>query len=298
MSSSRYQCSLSVISVKLRIYPGSVKLRNYAGRSLFNGLISSPSSRKRDGIVDILNAFSGSQFFLVGDSGEQDLELYSQIASERSNQILAIFIRDASGPSSRPIDDPTGEKIKELIRNQSQPFFNSSEENQNTLDVGEQFSQISQIRIRKQRSETTGGLYPGQFNHGIPHDRYGYVASTHSSFTGRDPETRSRSYSTPTPFIGPSLSSLDSDLAYSELPHGSDTAPPDSDLAHLFLFGGLSKADVSNLDQGERRRYELQERVYRARMLIPSHIVLRVFSFPEDCVEADQILDKKFHPSE
>ena len=82
---------------------------------MFNGLLSAPANRKRDGILDILNAFSDSRFFLVGDSGEQDLELYAQIASERHTQILAVFIRDASGPASRPLDDPTGEEFMNWI---------------------------------------------------------------------------------------------------------------------------------------------------------------------------------------
>jgi phosphatidate phosphatase APP1 len=64
---------------------GSVKLRSYKGRSLFNGLLSSPAVRKRNNIVDVLNNFEESQFILVGDSGEQDLELYAELARERKH---------------------------------------------------------------------------------------------------------------------------------------------------------------------------------------------------------------------
>ncbi|KAF8884046.1 hypothetical protein CPB84DRAFT_1789448 [Gymnopilus junonius] len=93
--------------------PGSIKLRSYAGRSLFNGLLSAPAARKRAGVVDVLDAFPESKFFLIGDSGEQDMELYADIARERPNQILAIFVRDANaftygGPE--PLEDPTGWK--------------------------------------------------------------------------------------------------------------------------------------------------------------------------------------------
>ncbi|KAK7687769.1 hypothetical protein QCA50_008988 [Cerrena zonata] len=89
--------------------PGSVKLRSYAGRSLFNGLLSAPAERKRQGIADVLDSFPDSRFILVGDSGEQDLELYASFARERPEQVLAIFIRDAGGDKSLPLDDPTGE---------------------------------------------------------------------------------------------------------------------------------------------------------------------------------------------
>ncbi|PPQ69597.1 hypothetical protein CVT26_001585 [Gymnopilus dilepis] len=92
---------------------GSIKLRSYAGRSLFNGLLSAPAARKRAGVTDILDAFPESKFFLIGDSGEQDMELYADIARERPHQILAIYIRDAdaftyNGPE--PLEDPTGWK--------------------------------------------------------------------------------------------------------------------------------------------------------------------------------------------
>ena len=73
--------------------PGSVRLRSYGGRSLFNGLLSAPAVRKRSAVVDVLNHFPDARFFLVGDSGEQDLELYAEVARERPDQILGIFIR-------------------------------------------------------------------------------------------------------------------------------------------------------------------------------------------------------------
>lgn len=38
----------------------------------------------------------------------------------------------------------------------------------------------------------------------------------------------------------------------------------------------------------EKKRYELQMRVYRARTQIPSHIVLRVFREPSECVEVEE----------
>ncbi|KAJ3504063.1 hypothetical protein NLJ89_g8137 [Agrocybe chaxingu] len=91
--------------------PGSIKLRSYAGRSLFNGLMSAPAARKRAGVVDVLDSFPDSQFFLIGDTGEQDLELYADLARERPTQILGVFLRDADASTFEgplPLDDPTG----------------------------------------------------------------------------------------------------------------------------------------------------------------------------------------------
>lgn len=57
---------------------GSIKLRSFAGRSLFTGFFSAPVTRKRGGVEHILKAFPDSRFFLIGDSGEHDMELYAQ----------------------------------------------------------------------------------------------------------------------------------------------------------------------------------------------------------------------------
>jgi len=49
----------------------------------------------------------------------------------------------------------------------------------------------------------------------------------------------------------------------------------------------------SSMTDTEKRRYELQLRVYRARTQMPSHIPLRVFREPSECVEAQEILDRE-----
>ncbi|KAF8966272.1 hypothetical protein BDZ97DRAFT_699624 [Flammula alnicola] len=90
-----------------RLPPGSIKLRSYAGRSLFNGLLSAPAARKRAGVVDVLDSFPDSRFFLIGDTGEQDMELYADLARERPDRILGVFVRDAD-PKAEALSDPTG----------------------------------------------------------------------------------------------------------------------------------------------------------------------------------------------
>ena len=78
---------------------GHFKLKYYGGKSLLGGLWEPAAERKRAGVIEILNEFKHCQFILVGDSGEQDLELYSSLARERPHQILAVFIRDVTTPS-------------------------------------------------------------------------------------------------------------------------------------------------------------------------------------------------------
>ena len=45
------------------------------------------------------------------------------------------------------------------------------------------------------------------------------------------------------------------------------------------------------MTDAERKRFDLQMRVYKARMEMPDSIPLRVFRNPAECVEAKQILD-------
>lgn len=87
MSFLRYQNFLQVCSA-LQLHRillidriGSIKLKSYAGRSLLSGLLSAPAARKRAGVVEILDSFPYSKFILIGDSGEQDLELYAEYVS-------------------------------------------------------------------------------------------------------------------------------------------------------------------------------------------------------------------------
>lgn len=52
--------------------------------------------RKRPSLLEVLDAFPESRFILFGDSGEQDLEVYSTLARDRPDQIRGIFIRDVT----------------------------------------------------------------------------------------------------------------------------------------------------------------------------------------------------------
>lgn len=51
------------------------------------------------------------------------------------------------------------------------------------------------------------------------------------------------------------------------------------------------KRPAAVLSDADRRRNELQMRVYRARTQMPGNVFLRVFRDPKECVEAQQILD-------
>ncbi|KAF8518972.1 hypothetical protein BU17DRAFT_48053 [Hysterangium stoloniferum] len=106
VSNSPYQL-LPVLNEFFRISTlpeGSIRLKSYAARSFLPTILSSPAARKRQGVVEVLDAFPESHFILVGDTGEQDLELYTELARERPNQIVGVFLRDVtSTPGSLPV---------------------------------------------------------------------------------------------------------------------------------------------------------------------------------------------------
>ncbi|KIL56524.1 hypothetical protein M378DRAFT_172637 [Amanita muscaria Koide BX008] len=103
---------------------GSIRLKSYGARSIFNDLLTPPADRKRDGLDKVLKSFPDSKFILIGDSGEQDLELYAQIAKIYPGQILAIFVRDVE-PETDPIADATGKEWKRHVmpRNNSEGYI-------------------------------------------------------------------------------------------------------------------------------------------------------------------------------
>lgn len=326
----------------LALTPGSIKLRSYAGRSLFNGLLTSSANRKRDGLLDILNAFSDSRFFLVGDSGEQDLELYSSIAAERHNQILAIFIRDASASAghSQPLDDPTGEEIKRQASSSSSLRSASF-----TPGMSVQPPLPAQLAMRNAPTYSSSfEMTPTQ----MQYERLEGGSQSKKTIPRKPPPIHPPSFATPTQksyetfaeesmtndvcnssssYFNPNFTRPDNDLisfapdrakaptsslrssseptksqtfglpsTFYDAGLGLDMSEPSSSTDSSFTSSSiyfpavLTKSELQSLPPAERKRTELQGRLYRARLLVPSHVPLRIFTKPEECVEAERIL--------
>ena len=60
-------------------------------------ILSSQKATKLAAITPLLEAFPHRRFILVGDSGEQDPEIYGQVALQHADQIVGIFIRNVTG---------------------------------------------------------------------------------------------------------------------------------------------------------------------------------------------------------
>lgn len=76
--------------------PGSLHLKQYSG--MLQGIFEPVAERKKGTLEKILRDFPGRRFILVGDSGEADLEVYTDLAVAHPGRILAIFIRDVTTP--------------------------------------------------------------------------------------------------------------------------------------------------------------------------------------------------------
>jgi len=63
-------------------------------------LFFSPATTKPKTIAPLLAAFPGRRFVLIGDSGEQDPEIFGNIARRHKRQIVGIFIRDVHSGNS------------------------------------------------------------------------------------------------------------------------------------------------------------------------------------------------------
>jgi len=91
--------------------PGSFALRSFRvnDRTFFN-LFASPEETKIPAIKSIMNQYSGRRFILVGDSGEKDPEVYGEIARNRPDQVVCIFIREVPG------SDVSKERLEKAFR--------------------------------------------------------------------------------------------------------------------------------------------------------------------------------------
>lgn len=82
-----------------RLPKGSFHLKQYTG--MLNGIFEPVAERKKSSLDKIMRDFPERKFILVGDSGEADLEVYTDVALDNPDRILGIFIRDVT-TSAKP----------------------------------------------------------------------------------------------------------------------------------------------------------------------------------------------------
>lgn len=204
----------------------------------------------------------------MGDTAEQDLELYAGIARERPAQILAIFVRDASTQflggalerGTKPLDDPTGEQVFEQGGIPRMPFPPQP----------------------PSRANSGGGLEPPSRSLS---DGPGLNAPSYARYVPR--RARRTVSEEPAPIASMPILPTQS---FTSIPPRTSPLSEEPLLEEPARNGPPSRTQ-QQLYELEKRRAELQLRIYRARLEIPRHIQLRVFRSPQECMEATEILN-------
>ena len=84
---------------------GSFHLKQYSG--MFQGIFEPVAERKKSTLEKIMRDFPDRRFLLVGDSGEADLEVYTDVVLENPGRILGVFIRDVTTSPKKDFFDST-----------------------------------------------------------------------------------------------------------------------------------------------------------------------------------------------
>ena len=103
---------------------GSFHLKQYTG--MLQGIFEPVAERKKGTLEKIISDFPDRRFILVGDSGEADLELYTDIMLANPSRILGVFIRDVTTPKPQGFFD-SGSRS----RDSRSPFRGRRTENRN-----------------------------------------------------------------------------------------------------------------------------------------------------------------------
>ncbi|KAL8941774.1 MAG: hypothetical protein Q9216_002059, partial [Gyalolechia sp. 2 TL-2023] len=83
---------------------GSFHLKHYSG--MLQGIFEPVAERKKGTLERIMSDFPQRRFILVGDSGEADLELYTDIVEANPGRVLGVFIRDVTTTAPQGFFDP------------------------------------------------------------------------------------------------------------------------------------------------------------------------------------------------
>ncbi|KAI8934613.1 hypothetical protein NX059_008306 [Plenodomus lindquistii] len=80
--------------------PGSFHLKQYSG--MLQGIFEPVAERKKVTLDKIARDFPERNFILIGDSGEADLEVYTDFVLENPGRVAAVFIRDVTTTTEAP----------------------------------------------------------------------------------------------------------------------------------------------------------------------------------------------------
>lgn len=216
-------------------------------------------------MVEVLDGFPDSKFILIGDSGEQDLELYASIAMERPQQILAVFIRDVHDTG---LADATGSLASLTSMKASGSAKKTSLPAQTFATRPHPLRSMSDTDTLKESGPYIAKPGPSVKR---PTSKFTLPPQSFSSFdnpANADSKTKPRMSVDSISSAGSSSSSLS--LRNFRRATGQATLP---------------------MTEAERKRLELQNRINKAKLMMRPDIVLRVFKLPEECIETERLLE-------
>ncbi|KAF2639254.1 hypothetical protein P280DRAFT_491132 [Massarina eburnea CBS 473.64] len=98
--------------------PGSFHLKQYSG--MLQGIFEPVAERKKSTLDKIARDFPERRFILIGDSGEADLEVYTDFVLENPGRAVAVFIRDVTTTESSGFFDPSVGSLPDRSSSSSQ----------------------------------------------------------------------------------------------------------------------------------------------------------------------------------
>ncbi|EPQ31277.1 uncharacterized protein PFL1_01462 [Pseudozyma flocculosa PF-1] len=234
---------------------GHLTLKHYPSgtRSLLASWLEPAGERKRANVVKILDEFRQSQFILIGDSGELDLELYTALAAERPGQVRAIFIRDVSSPRPGDARSPTSTAVP--------PLSSSS-----AFGAGLPATGSDADAVGGAGSGGAGETLSKPPAAALPPLQDGVEPALAGSAGGGVGEGANGDLS----FFQPSYPPLDPSAAAAAASSASSSSLPLSYPALASKPGGLSDADL-------KRKQAFQSRLLRATSKLPRTTVFRLF---------------------
>lgn len=101
---------------------GSFHLKQYSG--MLQGIFEPTAERKRVSLEKIMRDFPERKFILVGDSGEADLEVYTEVVQQNPGRVLGVFIRDVTTTEKKDFFDKSFDQSRSNYTRSSPSVMN------------------------------------------------------------------------------------------------------------------------------------------------------------------------------
>ena len=216
--------------------PGSYHLKQYSG--MLQGIFEPVAERKKGTLEKIMKDFPDRKFILIGDSGEADLEVYTDIVLANPRKVIAIFIRDVTTPENHGFfDSAMGPLSGDRSRSKNAPSRGWSTD-----------SKTSRISTLSEPAEIRPPLPPRIVSEAIPQTSDGPTMGKLIDFDDEPEEIKvHESHRTVMPRSTSDFGVLDSARRKSA-PEGSGKTPPPRPTKPLALRGIAS--DISSSKGG------------------------------------------------